>query len=61
MRCGALGFISFHLMRKHQISQFALQIISHLPQGKYFIFTVILIQGAVIFFLWYNETKAVII
>jgi len=38
MPAGVSGFISFHLMPKHQISQFALQIISHLPQGKYFIF-----------------------
>ena len=34
---GVSGFISFHLMRQHQILQFTKWIISHLPQGKYFI------------------------
>jgi len=35
MPAGVSGFISFHLMRQHQISQFALRIISHSPPGKY--------------------------
>ena len=38
VKCAAAreGFISFHFVRKHKISQFSKKIISHLPQGKYF-------------------------
>jgi len=55
MPAGVSGFISFHLMRKRQISQFAWRIILHLPQGKYFTIIKAFLMGS---FSWCKPRKA---
>jgi hypothetical protein len=36
MRCGAWGFVSFHILRSRIFHNARQRIISHSPQGEYF-------------------------